>query len=293
MIKFKTLRKSTHMTQAEFADILKVPVSTYSKWEQGVNRPSDSQLYLMCYYLYNEGYIKTYLNDPSLSLTEMGLIMTWLRYDGEHRFIENSKKDICAFFSNYVSIEESNSIYKKLNKHYILSRKIPKLGNDDLDMSKDEYEMTLIRLIDSKGVEIIPYDGGSLRSGSFDADEYFFFVRLSDILGFEKNRIRSLLYDDCHDNFFIQNDLSINAIAVMNCLYYRYACQFPLCFGVEDLIHNYGNGFSACLDELIQQGYALNPGEGNYIFFPDHISGNKKEQFCVSEKLFKGLNEFS
>ena len=285
MIELKTLRKSTHMTQEELAEVLKVPVSTYSKWEQGINRPADSQVYLMCYYLYNEGFIKTYLNDPDLTLTEMGLIMTWLRYDSYHRFIGNRKKEVCDWFLQFVSKEEADQTYKKLNKHYIMSRRISRLENNKSEMTERELSETIDRVIDGNGIEILPYDGGAIRGSSFDADEYYFFSRLSNVLGFGENRIKNILLDDCHDNFFTQNDISVKGMAVMNCLYYKYNYQFPLCFGVEDLMRNYGEDFFASIDELERNGYALNCSE-YYEFYPDHVSNKERVRFYVPARAF-------
>lgn len=286
MIELKTLRKSTHMTQEEFANILKVPVSTYSKWEQGVNNPTESQIFLICHYLYNEGYIKTYLNDSNLTLTEMGLLMTWLRYDSYHRFSANTKGQICQWFREYVSKDEADEIYKKLHKHYIISRKIPvRTTNKPQSMSPEECEQATFRILDSAGIEILPYDGGLIRSNVFEADAYFFFSRLSDMLGLENNKIRNMLLSDCHDNFFIQDDLSIQAQAVMNCLYYKYVVKFPLCFGVEDLINNYGETFYTYMDELIEHGYAKKLNGGYYEFNTDNPGYKYGSRFYIHAKL--------
>ena len=286
MIELKTLRKSTHLTQSEFADVLRVPVSTYSKWEQGINKPADSQVFLMCYFLYNNGYIKTYLNDPNLSLTEMGLIMSWVREDSVNRFIENGKSDICLSFANVVTKEEADKVYKKLNKHYILSRKLPKVNNYEQALSKEESEKAAYRILDGKGVEILPFDAGTIRGTFFEGDSYFFFERLAETLNMKKNGIWYTLLDECHDDYYRDYDISIKAKAVMNCLYYKYYLKFPLCFNVGDLIKYYSEDFYICIDELIEKGYITKLNSGYYEFNTEHNSYKYGARFYLNGKLF-------
>jgi transcriptional regulator with XRE-family HTH domain len=286
MIELKTLRKSTHLTQMEFADVLKVPVSTYSKWEQGINNPAESQVFLMCYYLYNKGYIKTYLNDSRLSLTEMGIMMNWLRYDGHQRFSANSKNDICFFIGQLVPEEETKLFYKKLYKRYILPRKLPKVENIEGTLSDEEQEKAAFRILDGKGIEILPFDGGAIRGTSFAGDTYFFFERLAGILGMEKNMIERLLWDECHSDFYINNHLSLKAQAVMNCLYYRYALNFPLCFGVKELIEHYGDDFFSSIEELKDKGYISVLDSGYYEFNTEDKDYKHGTRYYINGKWF-------
>ena len=293
MIELKTLRKSTHLTQSEFADILKVPVSTYSKWEQGINKPADSQVFLMCNYLYKNGYIKTYLNDPHLSLTEMGLIMSWVRYDSVDRYIANKKSDICFYFGNFMSKEEADEAYRKLNKRYIISRKLPKLDENSSFASKDEMEVAFGRIFDNGGMEILPYDAGALRAGSYTVDTFFFFSRLSSILDLGKNKIYVELLDDCHCDYFIDSELSIEAKAIMNCLYYKYSRRFPLAFDVNDLIKYYGEEFYSCIDELIRKGYITLMESGFYEFNTELKNYKYGARFYIHSKLFERKDEIA
>lgn len=285
MIELKTLRKSTHLTQGEIAEIMKVPVSTYSKWEQGINKPADSQIFLMCYYLYNSGKIITYLNDPNLSLTEMGLLMRWLRYDGPN--YADGKRDICFVFEQHVSKDEANEIYKKLSKRYIVSRKFPRIKNEAYDLSMDEKKATAYRLFDCAGFEILPFDGSAIRGTQFAGDSYFFLERLAEILGMETNAIRSLLMNnDCHSDFYVQKDVSVKAQAVMNCLYYKYVKQFPLCFDVEDLIKYYGEEFYKCIEELKTHNYITLLDSGFYEFNTEYKKFEYGARFYINAKKF-------
>ena len=163
--------------------------------------------------------------------------------------------------------------------------KVSKIENNKSEMTEKELAETIDRVFGGNGVEILPYDGGVIRGGSFDADEYYFFSRLSSVLGFGENRIKNILLDDCHDNFFIRDDISVKAMAVMNCLYYKYNYQFPLCFGVENLKGTYGGEFFTCIDELVRNGYALD-GSEYYEFYPDHVSNKDRVRFYVQARLF-------
>ena len=257
MIELKTLRKSTHLSQQELADLLRMPVSTYSKWEQGAAVPTESQIYLISLFLYWNGYIKTYLNDPRLTLTEMGLITEKVREDSANRFIDNTKAQLCHSFRNYrLSKEEAESAYQKLLKRYILSRKYPWPDvTEQRLLSETEKLQTDDRCVGIKGFEILPYDAGAIRGTVFDGNEYFFFQRLSEFLQLGNHSIVSRLYQDCHDDFFTRNDLTLSAVAVMNCLFYRYALEFPLAFSAEQLADHYGEEFYSAVEELKKEGH--------------------------------------
>ncbi len=260
MIELPTIRKATHLSQEEFATCLRVPVSTYSKWEQGVSKPGESQNYLMSYYAYHEGLIKTYLNDPKLKLTEMGLIMKWVRNASQQKYSMNNKQSICRWFEDYIKDGREDGFiettYQRLYKHYIVPWSMPKVAPEsEADLTDFEKKELRDRAID-RGVVVLPYDGSAFRSTDFDPDTFFFFTRLSTLLGMDEMSVSKLLVNDCHDSFFWDDEISLQAKALLNCLYYRYSLNFPLAFDVATLRVRLGEAFDHLLYELIRHNYA-------------------------------------
>lgn len=50
----KNLRKKTGLTQARFAELLKIPKRSIENWEGGKNKPPEYLVKLIDYYLSNE-----------------------------------------------------------------------------------------------------------------------------------------------------------------------------------------------------------------------------------------------
>lgn len=56
-MKIKELRLAAGLTQQAFSDLIHVPKRTIENWEYGKSQPTECLLFLIEYYLKNEGYI--------------------------------------------------------------------------------------------------------------------------------------------------------------------------------------------------------------------------------------------
>ena len=96
------------------------------------------------------------------------------------------------------------------------------------------------------------------------------------------------MYKNCHDRYACDDNLSIKAKAVMNCLYYRYALNYPLSFTVEELAENYGDDFYSSIDELKFNGYVNLMESGFYEFNTEYLDYSYGSRFYIkSDKIQK------
>lgn len=59
------LRLKANLTQDKLSELVGIPLSTIRKWDMGITKPSEHLLFLLEYYLRNEGYIKETENEEN------------------------------------------------------------------------------------------------------------------------------------------------------------------------------------------------------------------------------------